>query len=148
MPEQTTPAPAAEQKPADQGAAAAAPQAPTITAAYVREKHPDVAAELREEGAKVERERIARIEALALPGHEQLAAKAKADGTSPEAFAAAQIEAEKAKRQARLGALKQDEDELEAPDPGAHNDTDPSSDDAIAARILSAGRVMRARKEA
>lgn len=149
MSEKTTPAPAAEQKPADQGAAASAPMAPDITAAYVREHHPDVSAELRAEGAKAERERIAKIEALALPGHEQLVAKAKADGMSPEEFAAAQIQAEKERRQARFTALKQDEADLDAPAAGAHNDTDPNSDEAIAARILSAGRVERlARKEA
>jgi hypothetical protein len=70
----------------------AAPAAPPLDAAA-----------LRAEGAKAERDRLGTIDALALPGFDEMAAKAKAEGTAPADFAVAQIAALKASK--RLDAL-------------------------------------------
>ena len=81
--------------------AGAKDQLPEITAAMVREQFPAVAEELRAEGvasvnvaeieaaareagATAERERMASIEALAMPGTEELVAQLKADRISVE----------------------------------------------------------------
>jgi len=59
-------------------ATAAAPET-EITAAMITEKHPAIADAFRAEGAKAERDRIAGIDAVALPGLEKIAAECKAD---------------------------------------------------------------------
>ena len=64
--------------------------------ATLTKDHPELAAALRAEGAAAERERIAAVRAVALPGHEALIEQLAADGktTGPEA-AALVIAAEK-----------------------------------------------------
>lgn len=91
----------------------------------LKEKHPEVAQALIDEGfaagkadghsagvlagATAERERILAVEAAALPGHGELIAKLKADGTtSGDQAAAAVIAAEKTKRGVTLQALHAD----------------------------------------
>ena len=78
--------------------------------------HPEIAEAFRAEGATAERERIAGIEAQAMPGHETLIAALKADGKSTAADAAMQIlAAEKAKLGAMASRLAAD-----APAPVQH----------------------------
>lgn len=58
------------------------------------------------EGATAERERILGIEAIAAPGHEELIAKAKADGkTTPDQAAGAILRAEKETRGKQMTAV-------------------------------------------
>lgn len=86
----------------------------------LRAAHPDLCAELLEEGrtigATAERQRIADIEAQILPGHEALLAEMKLDGntTGPEA-AVRILQAERNANQIRAASLKAD-----APLPVAH----------------------------
>jgi len=87
--------------------AAGTPAAPTPTATPAIS--PDVMAQLRAEGARAESQRIAQIEALALPGHEALLATAKQDpAMTPERFAVAMAQAEKQRRGAGLAAFQGD----------------------------------------
>lgn len=58
--------------------------------AAAKEGAEKAAAEARAEGAKAERDRIAGIDAMTVEGCEDMADKAKADGTSPADFAVAQ----------------------------------------------------------
>lgn len=67
-----------------------------------------------EAAVKLERERISGIDAKTLPGHEKLAAECKSDGTTVEAFAVKQIDAEKTTREQRLAAIKKDGKTTEA----------------------------------
>ena len=67
---------------------------PEIDAAFIKDNHPDIAesfvaegkeagmADGKVEGAKAEAGRVAEIEAVAMPGYENIVADAKADGTS------------------------------------------------------------------
>lgn len=69
----------------------------------LKEKHPEVAAALRDEGATAERQRIQDVEATSLPGHEALVQTLKFDGKTSGGEAAQQIlAAEKTK----LGKVK------------------------------------------
>lgn len=61
-----------------------------------------------DEGTKKERERLLAIDNVMLPGHDKLAAEAKETGMSAAEFALKQSEAEKAIREKRLEAIKQD----------------------------------------
>lgn len=87
----------------------------------LKAEHPDLFAAIREEGCKAgleqgvaqgataERERILGIEAQAMPGHDALVAKLKADGKTSPAEAAVQIlAAERAKLGQQAGALHND----------------------------------------
>lgn len=63
----------------------------------LRAEHPDLVQAIRDEAVKAERERISAIDALTLPGFEDLAAKAKFDeALEPSAFAMKMVEAQKA----------------------------------------------------
>ena len=71
--------------------------------------HPELANQLRADGAKAERERIQGIEGQAIPGHEALITKLKFDGTSTAGDAAmAVVAAEKSLRQAHATATAND----------------------------------------
>ena len=88
-----------------------------ITAAYITEKHPDVAASLREEsataasteGANAERQRIGDVFAQSMPGHEALIQTLAFDGktTGPEA-AVQVLKAEKANKKTAADNLAAD----------------------------------------
>lgn len=87
-----------------------------LTAAALQEANPGLHAQLLSEGASAERQRIADVEAQALPGHETLIAKLKADGISTGADAAMQVlAAEKTSRAKFLQSLHAD-----APPPVPH----------------------------
>lgn len=58
------------------------PVAAPITKASLSESNPDLLAQLREEGAKAERDRVAYIQEFAAPGQEKLAAKLIKEGAS------------------------------------------------------------------
>lgn len=62
-----------------------------LTLATLRASHPDLVTQLLAEGAAQERTRIAAVEAQALPGHEALIARLKADGASTGGDAAMQV---------------------------------------------------------
>lgn len=129
--------------------------APEITAAYVAEKFPAVAEELRaqgvasvdleavkaearSQGSKSERDRISAIEALAVPGTEELIAQLKADGSMTAERAAIEIlKAAKTKgfgsaSSGYLGTLAASENALTPPKAGS-GDTEPTMDQEIKA---------------
>ena len=81
---------------------------PEINAQYVQEKHPEIAAKLRKEGAEMERKRLEEIDNLALPGHEALIAKAKTDGKTGGEVAIMLVQAERSKGAAILAGIKAD----------------------------------------
>lgn len=80
-----------------------------IDAEFLASHFGDLVAGFKAEGAKAERERIAAIDALAMPGHEELVAKAKAEGHSAADLAMAIVGAEKAARASMLSSLEADE---------------------------------------
>lgn len=97
---------------------------------------------LRAEAAKVERERIAAIEAMEMPGTAELIAKFKADGTKPEVAALEIIKAAKAGAPVapaattgaqHLAALKKTEDGLNPPKAGSGEDAEPTLEEAAKA---------------
>jgi hypothetical protein len=93
-----------------EGATASAQPAP-LTLESLKLQHPDIHAAAVAEGATAERERIASIEAQAMPGHEAIIKACKADGTKTGADAAmAIVAAENANRTKQLGALSKDEE--------------------------------------
>lgn len=131
--------------------------APEITAAYVAEKFPAVAEELRaqgvasvdlkaikeqaqEDGAKSERDRISSIEAMAVPGTEELIAQFKADGSMTAERAAMEI-LKAAKTQGfgsaangYLGSLAASEKNLTPPNAGnGQSDQPPSMEQEVKA---------------
>jgi len=87
-----------------------------LTIESLRADNPALFAAVLAEGAKTERDRIASIEAQALPGHEALLASLKADGKSTGGDAAMQIlAAERAKLASMAASLR-----AEAPAPVPH----------------------------
>jgi ClpP class serine protease len=89
-----------------------------ITREWLAENHADllnaIEASAHEKGVIAERERIADIDAAALPGHDALIARLKADGSAPDAALKAILGAEKT----RLGEVSQQQ-ESAAPAPVA-----------------------------
>lgn len=53
-----------------------------ITMEQIQEGNPTLVDQIRQEAVQAERERLEDIDALTVPGYEDLAARAKADGTS------------------------------------------------------------------
>ncbi len=119
-----------------------------LTAEQVREQYAEVIAaaraegvakgraEGRAEGATAERERLAAIDRVAIAGHEELVAAARADGNVTADTLARQIlEAERERRNARLDALRGDEQNLNAPKP--LSTPEESSAEALVASILA-----------
>lgn len=101
-------------------ATAAAPETPVITAAYIAEAHADIAAAFRAEGAKAERDRLAGIDAVTLPGLEKIAAECKADADcTPEAAAVKMIGAAKDPGFKFLATQRANDDALPAIAPAA-----------------------------
>lgn len=104
---------------------------------------------IRAEAATAERERIAAIEAMELPGTAELIAKFKADGTKPETAAIEIVKAAKAipqttasgdggKGAQHLASLKQTETSLTPPNTGNGTDAAATVEDAAAAAIALA----------
>ncbi len=104
---------------------------------YLTANHADllasIEADARTAGATAERERIQGIEAVALPGHEELIAKLKFDGVTSSAEAAAQvIGAEKKVRGDALANIRSEAPKAvqhapTPPDPKAKVDEDPDA---------------------
>lgn len=93
-----------------EGATASAQPAP-LTLESLKLQHPDIHAAAVAEGATAERDRIASIEAQAMPGHDAIITAHKADITKTGADTAmAIVAAEKATRANQLGALSKDEE--------------------------------------
>jgi|GEM_PF-193497 len=111
-----------------------------VTVATLRTERPDLVAAISEEAAATamdgmvsvadrdaavkeaadgavssERQRVAAIDEVAIPGHEALVAEMKADGTSADDAARKLLAAEKTKRDAALDGLKNDDPGPEAP---------------------------------
>lgn len=113
---------------------AAAPET-EITAAIITEKHPAIADAFRAEGAKAERDRLAGIDAVALPGLEKIAAECKADLTcTPEAAAVKMVIAAKEPGTAYLAVQRTNDAALPVIKPAV--DIAPSAE-AEAARIAN-----------
>jgi ClpP class serine protease len=120
-------------------------------AAVAAAPKPDVEA-IRAEAAAAERARIAEIEALAMPGTEDLVAKFKADGTAPAAAAIEIIKAAKANPAApaaaadpgaqHIAGLKKTEASLQKLDAGSGKDVAAADDVGAAA----AAAIEQARK--
>ena len=80
-----------------------------LTIETVEKENPAIAAQLRQQGAEMERERIQSVEAQSFPGHEALIAAMKFDGKSTAQDAAvAVLSAEKAIRTKQAAALGAD----------------------------------------
>lgn len=105
----------------------------------LKAEHPEVAealiAEGRQAGAAAECQRIKDVEALSMPGHEALIASLKFDGktSGPEA-AVKVLQAENAKRESRVAALRADAGDATvrhaaAPEPGDDDKEDGEDDD-------------------
>lgn len=113
--------PAAEtQEPASDPTPETAPSATGLTLESLKRDHAPLAAALiaegRAEGVKQENDRICAIEDLALTGHGDLVAEAKADpSVTPEVFASRQIKAEQEAGGQALRTIKQEEADLDAP---------------------------------
>lgn len=141
---------------ANQHQAGADTNLPEITAAWVAENHPAVAEALRAEGAASvdtatiiaeakaagaadERERIAGIEALAMPGTEALIAELKADADMTSDRAAVRIlQAVRAggltvNASGHLAGLRSTESNLNPPAAGTGEDQEPSLEEAAKA---------------
>lgn len=94
---------------------------------------------IKAEAATAERDRIVQLEALSMPGTEDLICKFKADGTQPAQAAIEILKAAKAGGAKQPGAaahltgLKQTEDGLNAPKAGSGSDVEPSLEDAAKA---------------
>ena len=78
-----------------------------ITLESIQADHPEIAAEIVALGAAQERERLAGIDAAALPGHDQLVADMKADGSvTPDMAASRIVQAEKARRETQAQGVR------------------------------------------
>ena len=87
-----------------------------ITAALIAEKHPDVFKAIQDEGAKAERERIQGVFSLFRTGREKLVSEFMFDDRSTKADASVAIlEAEDAKKEAHLKAIKEDASAIKVP---------------------------------
>lgn len=111
---------------------AMAVETPVITAELIADKHPDIFRAIQEsgyrngydeglkagaeEGSKTERERIQGVFSLLRPGREKLVSEFMFDGKSNKADASVAIlEAEDAKREAHLKAIKEDAGAIKVP---------------------------------
>lgn len=122
-----------------------------LTVASLTEARADLVAEIqaavladvdldavRAEGATAERERITALEALAMPGTEDLIAQFKADGTKPEVAAMAILKAARENQgnpgaHQHLAGLKKTEAGLTPPKAGDGSDAEPSLEEAAKA---------------
>lgn len=94
-------------------------QGDKLTLETLKAEHSDIYQAAAAEGAKAERERIQGVEALAMPGHEELIASLKYDGnTSPEAAAVQVLKAEKSNRENALETHRNEAPEPLAPSAG------------------------------
>ncbi len=117
-----------------------------ITAAAVAGVEKVDADAIRAEAAKAERERIAAIEAMEMPGTGELVAKFKADGTAPAVAAVEILRAAKASIKPpaatagaqHLAGLQETENNLNPPKAGSGSDAEPSVEEAAKAATAAA----------
>lgn len=117
----------------------------------LKAEHPDLYAQVLEqgkaeasataikEGAAAERQRIKDIQAMAMPGHDDLVAKAIDDGMSAEQLAVAMVKAEKQKGTDYIAQRAADAQDLN----GIPSATPPSREDEVDAeveKLVAAGR--------
>ena len=96
-----------------------------LTATSLKSDHPAVFAEVFAAGAEHESQRIAGIEAAALPGHDKVIAAHKADrGKTPADAALAVLNAERGLRAVQAQSLDADEQKLK----GLRSEATPSGD--------------------
>ncbi len=128
-----------------------------ITAELIAEKHPDIFKAIQEsgyrngydeglktgakEGSKAERERIRGVFSLLRPGREKLVSEFMFDGKSTKADASVAIlEAEDAKREAHLKAIKEDASAIKVPqaEPGNLTADSPAAKEKKIAELTAA----------
>lgn len=116
--------------------AATAAETPVITAEIIAEKYPNIHKGIRDEGYKAglaegstaERERIRGVFSLLRPGREKLVSEFMFDGKSTKANASVAIlEAEDAKKEAHLKAIKEDAGAIKVPQAEPGNLSEASS---------------------
>lgn len=91
-------------------------QETALTAALIAENHPDVFRAIQEQGAKTERERIQGVFSLFRTGREKLVTEFMFDGKSTKADASVAIlDADDAKKETYLKALKDDASAIKVP---------------------------------
>ena len=117
----------------------------------LKEKHPDVARALIDEGfaagAEAERNRILEVEAQGMPGHTELVQTLKFDGKTTGPQAAVQVlNAERAKRGDRLAGLKADAPKPAPASASATGDRDAETKAAAAAEEAKLPPEERAKK--
>lgn len=102
----------------------------TVDAAFLASHFADLVAGFKAEGAKAERERIAAIDEVAMAGHEDLVAKAKAEGHSAADLALAIVAAQKASLASMLVSLDADESKVKGlrPEPANGANAEPAQD--------------------
>ena len=114
-----------------------------ITAAAVASVEKVDVAAVQAQAAADERARIVALEALAMPGTEELVAKFKADGTKPEAAAIQLLQAARAAAAqpaataaaAHLAGLKATETNMQPPQAGTGTDTEITDEQAATAAL-------------
>lgn len=99
----------------------------------LRAENPALLEQIRNSAVEAERKRQSDIDALTDPGYEDLAAKAKADGTSAEDFVKQLVQAKKAKGTAFLTARQNETKPAEAVKGGAAEDSKRTEEDEIEA---------------
>lgn len=129
--------------------ATTAAETPVITAELIVEKHPDVFKAIQDEGYKnglaegatAERERIRGVFSLYRPGREKLVSEFMFDGKSTKSDASVAIlEAEDAKREAHLKAIKEDAGAIKVPqaEPGNLTADSPAAREKKIAELTAA----------
>lgn len=109
----------------------------TMTLDELKVNHPDLFKAAVEEGQKQERARIRAIEEMTMPGHEELAARAKFEtGITPEAFAIEMVKAEKAVKDKYLANRQEDSKQVANVQPDY--DAKANGDDDKRAAVISA----------
>lgn len=107
-----------------------------MTLEELKEKHPEIYNAAVKAGQEQERERIKLIEALAMPGHDDLVKKAKFDDAiTPDVFAIRLIKAEKAVKEGYLQARQKDAQQVQNIQPTASGEELKSEDDKRAAIV-------------
>jgi len=113
-----------------------------VTAASIAARHPDIASELRGEGAKAERERIQAVLSIAAPGKEALLRKLALEDCATEGAAAlAVLAAEQQERKAALAAMTADAQAIPPVNTtsGGGDDGNAAAEKAAVATIAAAG---------
>ena len=115
-----------------------------INVDQLRAENPALLEQIRESAVEAERKRQSDIDALTDPGYEDLAAKAKADGTSVEDFLKQLVQAKKGKSAAFLTARQNETKPAEAVKGGAAEDSKRTEENEIEANAKEIAAYARA----